>query len=106
VINPRTDLTDEETAARLLAHETPDDRACVREYAAVNEEARRANERFFPEAIKEDVVRDMLTGVWRTDPAGLEEEAWLRGLHGVREAVDAVRPFVLGFIKHQEVAAR
>ncbi|MFF0092641.1 TfuA-like protein [Streptomyces canus] len=105
VINPRTDLTDEETAARLLARETPDDRASVGEYAAVNEEARRANERFFPEAIKEDVVRDMLTGVWRTDPAGLEEEAWLRGLHGVREAVDAARPFVLGFIKDQEAAA-
>lgn len=105
VINPRTDLTDDHTAARLLAHETPDDRACVGQYAAVNDQARRSNERFFPEAIKESVVRDMLAAIWRTDQTGLEDGAWLRGLHGVREAVDAARPFVLGFLKDQEAAA-
>ncbi|KQW11386.1 TfuA-like protein [Streptomyces sp. Root369] len=104
VVNPRTELTDGQTAARLLSHETPDDRACVGAYAAINDKARRANEKFFPEAIKESVVRDMLAAVWRTDQAGLEEEAWQRGLHGVREAVDAARPFVLGFLKEQEAA--
>ncbi|MFD8655976.1 hypothetical protein [Streptomyces mirabilis] len=105
VINPRTDLTDNHTAARLLAHETPDDRACVGQYTAVNDQARRSNERFFPEAIKESVVREMLASIWHTDQTGLEDEAWLRGLHGVREAVDAARPFVLGFLKDQEAAA-
>ncbi|EGX59358.1 TfuA-like core domain-containing protein [Streptomyces zinciresistens K42] len=104
VINPRTDLTDEKTAARLLAHETAEDRASVGQYACVNDEARRANDQFFPEAIKEGVVRDMLAAVWRTGQVGLEEEAWLRGLHGVREAVDAARPFVLGFLRDQEAA--
>jgi hypothetical protein len=104
VVNPRTELTNHKTAARLLAHETADDRACIAEYAAVNNQARRANERFFPEAIKESVVWDMLAAVWGTGPAGLEEEAWLRGLHGVREAIDATRPFVLGFLKDQEAA--
>ena len=105
VINPRTDLTDADTAALLLVSVTPDDRACVGQYAAVNDEARRSVDQFFPEAIKEGVVRNMLTAVWHTDQAGLEEEAWLRGLHGVREAVDAARPFVLGFLKDQEAAA-
>nr|WP_237518582.1 TfuA-like protein [Streptomyces sp. SID5910] len=105
VINTRTDLTDDTTAAHLLAHETSQDRACIGEYAAVNDKARRANGQFFPEAIKESVVRDMLAAIWRTDHAGLEEEAWLRGLHGLREAVDAARPFALGFLKDQEDVA-
>ncbi|MGW2748121.1 TfuA-like protein [Streptomyces sp. NPDC001450] len=104
VINPCADLTDEETAARLLARETRADRADVARYAAINHQAREANHRFFPEAIKESLVRDMLAAVWGTGTAGLEEEAWLRGLHGVREAVDAARPFVLGFLEDQEAS--
>ncbi|MGW0209979.1 TfuA-like protein [Streptomyces sp. NPDC003233] len=104
VIHPRTDLTDQATIARLLVRETTDDRADVARYAAINARACQANRGFFPEAIKEDVVRDMLAAVWGTDPADLEEEAWLRGLHGSREAVDAARPFVLGFLRDQEAA--
>ncbi|EST17990.1 TfuA-like protein [Streptomyces roseochromogenus] len=106
VINPRVDLSDEQTAARLLIRETPTDRTDVARYSAVNDQAREANRGFFPEAIKESVVRDMLAAVWGTGPDGLEEEAWVRGLHGVREAVDAARPFVLGFLKDQEAARR
>jgi hypothetical protein len=104
VIHPRTDLTDEATAARLLARETDADRADVARYEAVNAVAGQAYRGFFPVAIKERVVRDMLAAVWGTGPDGLEEEAWLRGLHGVREAVDAARPFVLGFLQDQEAA--
>ncbi|WP_030348902.1 TfuA-like protein [Streptomyces sp. NRRL S-1022] len=104
VIHPRTDLTDETTAARLLARETAADRADVARYAAVNAEAQQACRGFFPEAIKEDVVRRMLTVVWGTSPDGLDEEAWQRGLQGAREAVDAARPLVLGFLRDQEAA--
>ncbi|MFJ3496804.1 TfuA-like protein [Streptomyces sp. NPDC086091] len=104
VTNPRTDLTDEKTAARLLVHETADDRADIGRYTAANDQACQANPQFLPEAIKESVVKRMLAAVWRTDPAGLEAEAWLRGLHGVREAVDAARPFLLGFLHDQEAA--
>lgn len=102
VTNPRTDLTDAVTVARLLAHETEGDRADVPRYAEINAEAGRAYRGFFPEAIKEQVVRDMLAAVWGTGPDGLEEEAWRRGLQGVREAVDAARPLVLGFLRDQE----
>ncbi|MFE2838706.1 TfuA-like protein [Streptomyces mirabilis] len=102
VLHPRTELTDQDTTARLLAGETVDDRADVARYAAINAEAGRTNRGFFPEAIKESVVRDMLAAVWGTGHAGLEEEAWLRGLQGSREAVDAARPFVLGFLRDQE----
>lgn len=104
VIHPRTDLTDEATAARLLSRETDADRADIARYEAVNAEAGRDHRGFFPEAIKEEVVRDMLAAVWETGPDGLEDEAWLRGLHGIREAVDAARPFVLGFLQDQEAA--
>ncbi|MGC9499277.1 TfuA-like protein [Streptomyces sp. WG7] len=102
VINPCADLTDEATAARLLARETGADRADAARYAAVNTEACRRHGGFFPEAIKESVVQEMLTAVWDVGSAGLEEEAWLRGFQGVREAVDAARPFVLGFLRDQE----
>ncbi|MEU3862757.1 TfuA domain-containing protein [Streptomyces sp. NPDC028722] len=101
VLHPRTDLTDEATAARLLVRETEADRADVARYAAVTEAAVEADWQFFPEAIKESVVRDMLAAVWKTGPDGLEQEAWLRGLHGVREAVEAARPFTLGFLQDQ-----
>ncbi|WP_318219230.1 hypothetical protein [Streptomyces sp. SCL15-6] len=46
----------------------------------------------------------MLASVWHISPAGLEEEAWLRGFQGAKEAVEAARPFVLGFLRDQEVA--
>ncbi|MDX3345853.1 TfuA-like protein [Streptomyces sp. ME02-6987-2C] len=104
VVNTGLDLTDETTTALLLAHETPDDRASVGHYARVNEQARQEQPEFFPEAIKEDAVRDMLTTAWRTTADDLEEEAWQRGLHGVREAVEVARPFVLGFIREVEAA--
>ncbi|MER6853470.1 TfuA-like protein [Streptomyces flaveolus] len=103
VINPRADLTDETTTARLLARETAADRADVARYAAITDEACRSNRGFFPEAIKESVVREMLAGVWCVSPAGLEEEAWLRGFQGAKEAVAAARPFVLGFLRDQGV---
>jgi hypothetical protein len=103
VINPRADLTDETTTARLLARETAADRADVARYAAITAEACRSNRGFFPEAIKESVVREMLAGVWCVSSAGLEEEAWLRGFQGTKEAVAAARPFVLGFLRDQGV---
>jgi hypothetical protein len=102
VMHPRTDLTDHAAAARLLAHETGPDRADIARYETVAAEASQKHRGFFPEAVKESVVRDMLTAVWGTDPARLEEEAWLRGLQGVREAVDAARPFVLGYLRDQK----
>lgn len=104
VINPCADLTDEATSARLLARETGADRADIARYMALNTEACRKYRGFFPEAIKESVVREMLTAVWDVGSAGLEEEAWLRGFQGVREAVDAARPFMLGFLRDQEAA--
>ncbi|MFJ7146649.1 TfuA-like protein [Streptomyces sp. NPDC100445] len=104
VTQPRTDLTDPTVTARLLVHETEEDRADVARYAAVTAQAGRTHHGFFPEAIKEQVVRDMLAAVWGTGADGLEEEAWLRGLQGVGEAVDAARPFLLGFLKDQEAA--
>ncbi|MFD8612644.1 TfuA-like protein [Streptomyces sp. NPDC059631] len=106
VINPRADLTDEATAARLLAHETEADRADVARYGNVNEAACKAYRGFFPEAIKEDVVRQMLAQVWRVSPDDLDEAAEYRGLHGAREAVEAARPFVLGFLKDQKAERR
>jgi hypothetical protein len=104
VIHPRTDLTDEVTAAQLLVRETAADRADIARYAAVNVQAQQEHPGYFPEAIKEDVVRRILAAVWGTGPDGLEEEAWLRGLQGEREAVDAARPLVLGFLRDQEAA--
>ncbi|MBL1109417.1 TfuA-like core domain-containing protein [Streptomyces sp. 5-8] len=104
VTHPRIDLSDEAAAARLLVRETAADRADVVRYAAINAEMGQVYRGFFPEAIKETLVRDLLAKVWATGPDGLEEEAWLRGLQGAREAVEAARPFVLGFLRDQEAA--
>ncbi|MFD7894624.1 TfuA domain-containing protein [Streptomyces sp. NPDC059743] len=102
VIRPETDLTDQNTVARLLAHETPADRAAVARYIALNETTTRSHRGFFPDAIKNSVARRLLASVWSTEADALEEESWARGFQGARDAVDAAKVFVLGFLRDQE----
>ncbi|WP_411115052.1 TfuA-like protein [Streptomyces sp. 029-5] len=104
VIRPETDLTDQDTVARLLVRETSADRAAVARYVALNEETARSHQGFFPDAIKNSVARRLLASLWstQTDDA-LEDESWARGFQGDRDAVDAVKVFVLGFLRDQEV---
>ncbi|GGZ14939.1 hypothetical protein GCM10010387_04000 [Streptomyces inusitatus] len=103
VIRPAVDLTDEATARRLLAHETPADRAAIRQYLALNEQRAHA-ERFFPEAIRKSVARQVLAAAWALSPDDLDVEAWARGFHGEQGAIEAVKPFVLGFLDEQEAS--
>ncbi|MFE2634286.1 TfuA-like protein [Streptomyces scopuliridis] len=104
VIRPETDLTDQDTVARLLARETSADRAAVARYVALNKETVRSHPGFSPDAIKNSVARRLLASVWstQTDDA-LEDESWARGFQGGRDAIDAVKVFVLGFLHDQEV---
>ncbi|MEV7423909.1 TfuA-like protein [Streptomyces sp. NPDC091212] len=102
VILPETDLTDPDTVSRLLAHETPADRAAVHQYIALNEEVSQSHRGFFPEAIKDSVARELLTFLWGSRPEVLEEMARARGFQGVRDAVEAAKLFVLGFLRERE----
>ncbi|MFI8944135.1 TfuA-like protein [Streptomyces syringium] len=102
VIRPATDLRDQGTVSRLLAHETPADRAAITRYAALNTTAARAQRGFFPGAIKDSVARQVLAAAWSTRPDALGEEAWARGFQGVPEAVAAAKHFVLGFVHDQQ----
>lgn len=52
---------------------------------------------FFPEAIKDSVTRQLLASIWCTGT--LEAEAWARGFQGAQDAVEAVKLFVLGFLR-------
>lgn len=102
VIRPETDLTDQDTVGRLLAHETAADRTAVARYIAVNEETSRSYRGFFPEAIRDSEARRVLAALWYAQPDHLEGEAWTRGFQGAREAVEAVKLFVLGFLQDQK----
>ncbi|MEV0035979.1 TfuA-like protein [Streptomyces sp. NPDC050804] len=101
VIRPETDLTDRNTVARLLAHETPADRSAIARYIALNEDTTRSHRGFFPDAIKNSVARRLLTSAWSMESDALEEEAWARGFQGARDAVEAAKVFVLGFQREQ-----
>ncbi|MYZ39966.1 TfuA-like core domain-containing protein [Streptomyces sp. SID4917] len=104
VIRPETDLTDHDTVARLLARETPADRAALARYIALNEETTRTHRGFFAEAIKNSVARQLMTSLWSVPEAGLEDESWARGFQGARDAADAAKTFVLGFLHDREAA--
>ncbi|MFJ2115948.1 TfuA-like protein, partial [Streptomyces sp. NPDC087850] len=90
------DLTNWETTALLLSRETPADRQAVAQHGALNEDAVHSNPGFFPEAIKDDVSRQLLTKIWRLSEDGLENEAWARGFQGARDAVETMKLFTLG----------
>ncbi|MFI1830715.1 TfuA-like protein [Streptomyces sp. NPDC020412] len=99
---PEVDLTDPTTVARLLAHETPADVEAVTRYRALNQNPGRLGRRLRPETIKDDVARQVLSAAWSLPPTSLADECWRRGFHGEREAVAAVKPFVLGVLLDKE----
>ncbi|MFD8964312.1 TfuA-like protein [Streptomyces sp. NPDC059568] len=104
VIRPETDLTDHDTVDRLLTRETPADRAAVARYIALNEETTRTHRGFFAEAIKNSVARRLLTALWSVPEQDLENESWARGFQGARDATDATKTFVLGYLHDREAA--
>ncbi|MFE7130966.1 TfuA-like protein [Streptomyces sp. NPDC057638] len=100
---PEVDLTDPVTVSRLLANETPADVDALTLYLALNQARDRAQcGGFRPETVRDDLARTVLAAAWSASPDALADEAWKRGFHGEREAVAAVKPFVLGVLADRE----
>ncbi|MFJ8231860.1 TfuA-like protein [Streptomyces sp. NPDC094448] len=101
-VRPDLDLAHRATVDLLLRHETRADRAAIMRCLRSNEERTRTHPGFFPEAIRGEIARTVLSAVWSVSGKLLEGESWERGFQGEREAVDAVKPFVLGILRNRE----
>ncbi|OXM60823.1 hypothetical protein CF166_34870 [Amycolatopsis sp. KNN50.9b] len=97
VFHPRLDLRDEQTVALLLAGESAADRRAVARYADALAWARRSRPGFSTAAIRDEVARDLLLGVWRCNEREFDAEASARGLTRAASAVEAAKRFVPGF---------
>ncbi|MEU9983560.1 TfuA-like protein [Streptomyces sp. NPDC050856] len=97
VFHPRLDLRDEQTVALLLAGETAEDRRAVAGYSDALAWARRSRPGFSTAAVRDEVARDLLLGVWRCDEGEFDAEASARGLGRAASAVEAAKRFVPGF---------
>ncbi|WP_333740724.1 TfuA-like protein, partial [Streptomyces sp. IBSBF 2806] len=97
VFRPAIDLRDEQTVALLLAGETAEDRRAVARYADALVWARRSRPGFSTAAVRDEVARDLLLGVWRCDEGEFDVEASARGLIRAASAVEAAKRFVPGF---------
>ncbi|MFC9816533.1 TfuA-like protein [Streptomyces virginiae] len=97
VFHLRPDLRDEQTVALLLAGETAEDRHAVARYADALAWARRSRPGFCTAAVRDEVARDLLLGVWRCDEGEFDAEASARGLTRAASAVEAAKRFVPGF---------
>ncbi|MFJ7911403.1 TfuA-like protein [Kitasatospora sp. NPDC096204] len=101
VFRPPVDLRDRRVVARLLAGETLADRLAVARYARAREAAR-ARPGFSLQAVRADLVRDLLMRAWQVDDGRLDEEASARGLGTAVRAMDAARALVPGYLNERE----
>ncbi|MFI1443249.1 TfuA-like protein [Streptomyces fructofermentans] len=99
VFQARPDLRDEQTVALLLAGESAADRRAVARYADALAWARRNRPGFSTAAVRDEVARDLLLGVWRCDEREFDAEASARGLGRPASAVEAAKRFVPGFLE-------
>ncbi|MFE2379104.1 TfuA-like protein [Streptomyces sp. NPDC059398] len=94
VFHPTVDLRDERTVELLLAGESPQDRQAVARYA----EARRSRPGFSA-AVREEVTRELLLGVWGCPEREFDAEASARGLVCGARAVSAAKRLVPGYVE-------
>ncbi|MCZ1012184.1 TfuA-like protein [Streptomyces lydicus] len=99
VFHPPVNLHDEQTVALLLAGETRHDRQAVSRYASSLEQARRVRPGFSAEAVRDDLVRELLVQVWRCPESELDAQASARGLVCAAAAVQAAKRLVPGFLE-------
>ncbi|MFE5140358.1 TfuA-like protein [Streptomyces fagopyri] len=99
VFRVEADVCDERALAVLLARETEADRQAIGRHLGVVEGARLSVPGFCVEAVRDDVAVRMLTAVWECPEDGLGEAAVARGFRGAGNAVEAVKPFVPGFLQ-------
>ncbi|MEU5417243.1 TfuA-like protein [Streptomyces clavifer] len=105
VFHPTVDLRDKQTAALLLAGETPQDRQAVARYAAVLEQARRTRPGFSTAAVRDGLTRQLLLRVWKCPEQYFDAEASARGLVCGAHAVAAAKPLVPGLLDEMSESA-
>lgn len=99
VFHPRPDLREGQTVALLLAGESAADRRAVTRYADALAWARRSRPGFSTAAVRDEVARDLLLGLWRCGEREFDSEASARGLGRAASAVEAAKRFVPGFLE-------
>ncbi|WP_331721544.1 TfuA-like protein [Streptomyces sp. NBC_00212] len=103
LFRPVPDLSDPDTVARLLAHETAADRTAITRYAACNDTARRTQPGFCPEALDDRATARALQRLWHCPgPQDLEDEATARGFHSSTHAAGELKHFMTGLLHDQE----
>ncbi|MFG3179802.1 TfuA-like protein [[Kitasatospora] papulosa] len=98
VFHPSIDLRDKQTAALLLAGETPQDRQAVARYAAALEQARTTRPGFSKAAVRDALTRQFLLRVWKCPEQYFDAEASARGLVCGAHAVAAAKPLAPGLL--------
>ncbi|MFF5170548.1 hypothetical protein ACFY25_33445 [[Kitasatospora] papulosa] len=98
VFRPTVDLRDQQTAALLLAGETPQDRQAVARYAAALEQARTTRPGFSKAAVRGALTRQLLLRVWKCPEQYFDAEASARGLVCGAHAVAAAKSLVPGLL--------
>ncbi|PKV82699.1 TfuA-like protein [Streptomyces sp. TLI_146] len=98
VFHGAVDLRDEQSVKLLLAGETAEDRRAVARYADALAWTRRSRPGFSTAAVRDEVARDLLLGVWRCNEGEFDSEASARGLGQAASAVEAAKRFVPGFL--------
>ncbi len=98
VFRPTVDLRDKQTAALLLAGETPQDRQAVARYAAALEQARTTRPGFSKAAVRGALTRQLLLRVWKCPEQYFDAEASARGLVCGAHAVAAAKSLVPGLL--------
>lgn len=98
VFRPTVDLRDKQTAALLLAGETPQDRQAVARYAAALEQARTTRPGFSKAAVRDALTRQLLRRVWKCPEQYFDAEASARGLVCGAHAVAAAKSLVPGLL--------
>ncbi|MFF9690495.1 TfuA-like protein [Streptomyces sp. NPDC014623] len=98
VFHPSIDLRDKQTAALLLAGESPQDRQAVARYAKALEHARTPRPGFSTAAVRDSLTRQLLLRVWKCPEQYFDAEASARGLVCGAHAVAAAKPLVPGLL--------
>ncbi|MFF9436762.1 hypothetical protein ACF1BP_23855 [Streptomyces sp. NPDC014735] len=99
MFHPPVDLRDERAVALLLTGESQQDRQAIARYADALAQARRSRPGFSAAAVREEVTREFLLGVWRCPEREFDAEASSRGLVSGASAVSAAKRLVPGFVE-------